>query len=109
MEKTEKCNHYWQTNHGDGLPLQCSLCALKVSHEFATDHPHVWSNADLRDEMRALRAWLQWCLDTKVESRQAVDPIDGVVVNSWAAVPIPDWDVKQKIQRIDEALAGVQS
>lgn len=62
----------------------------------------------LRDDLCYLRAWLQWCLETKVESRQAVDPIDGVVVNSWAAVPIPYWDLKQKIQRIDEALSEVK-
>ena len=62
----------------------------------------------LRDELCALRAWLQWCLDTKIESRQVVDRMAGAVVNSWAAVPIPDWDVKQKIQRIDEALREVE-
>lgn len=64
-------------------------------------------NGSLKDELFGIRQWLQLNLETKIESRHSTD-VYGRIVNTWAAVPIPDWDVKQKIQRIDEALAGVR-
>lgn len=58
----------------------------------------------LRDELFAIKIWLEYWVGTKCESRHSRDA-NGYINNTWGVVPIPDWDVKQKIQRIDEALA----
>lgn len=56
----------------------------------------------LREEFVNLRAWLTYWKDRTI-SQQSHDH-RGHVTNSWAACPIPDWDVKQKLELIDAAL-----
>jgi hypothetical protein len=56
----------------------------------------------MRQALCDLRFWLRYWAPRTI-SQQSQDR-DGRVTNSWAACPIPDWDVKQKLQAIDEAL-----
>lgn len=58
----------------------------------------------LRDELFGIKTWLEYWLGTKRESRHSRDEC-GRIVNTWGVVPIPDWDVKQKLQAIAEVLA----
>jgi len=64
------------------------------------DHERI---AELRDELFAIKTWLEYWVGTKCESRHSTDSC-GRIVNSWSVVPILDWDVKQKLQRIEEVL-----
>ena len=56
-------------------------------------------NAELLEELRNIRAWLNYWKDRTI-SQQSKDE-RGHVANSWAACPIPDWDVKQKLESLD--------
>lgn len=55
------------------------------------------------DELFAIKTWLEYWLGTKCESRHSAD-VHGHINNTWAVVPIPDWDVKQKLQAIEIVL-----
>lgn len=63
--------------------------------------------AELRDELFGIKTWLEYWLGTKCESRHSRDS-NGHINNTWGVVPIPDWDVKQKLQAIDMALANTK-
>lgn len=59
--------------------------------------------AELRDQLYAIKCWLSFYLGTKRESRHSTDS-NGHINNTWGVVPIPDWDVGQKINDIEEAM-----
>lgn len=63
--------------------------------------------AALRDELFGIKTWLEYWLGTKCESRQSRD-VYGAITNSWCVVPIPDWDVKQKLQSMAGVLAATK-
>lgn len=61
---------------------------------------------ELLEAVRNLRAWLEYWKGRTI-SQQSKDE-RGNVTNSWAACPIPDWDVKQKLQSLEELVAKAE-
>jgi hypothetical protein len=59
---------------------------------------------NLVSELQDCRAWLQRHLETNIISRRTGNGGHDGHGNTWAAVAIPDWDVKQRIEAINEAL-----
>lgn len=59
------------------------------------------------EELTNFRAWLMYW-KTRTISQQSKDE-RGHVTNSWAACPIPDWDVKQKLESIEQLLSSLEA
>lgn len=64
------------------------------------------SAPDLLEELRNLRAWLEYWKSRTISQQSKDDR--GHVTNCWAACPIPDWDVKQKLQAIEALIAKAE-
>jgi hypothetical protein len=58
----------------------------------------------LLEECRDKRAWLQWKLETAIVHVPAEYDLGRKTSDGWGAVRIPDWDVKQKIQSLNETI-----
>lgn len=57
-----------------------------------------------RWELESLREWLSRHLQTNTMSRHTGKGGHNGDGTTWAAVAIPDWDVKQRVERITAAL-----
>jgi hypothetical protein len=59
------------------------------------------------ESLQDLRAWLKHHLATNIIHRQTGSGGHNGDGTSWAAVAIPDWDIKQHISAIDETLSHI--
>jgi hypothetical protein len=68
--------------------------------------PFTEGETDICEEMREIRAWLRRHLDTHVEHRAPARSSSVNGTDGWAVVAIPDWDVKQRLDEMDIAIAA---
>lgn len=85
---------------GAGIELLASHEAIRTERDAERQE-----NARLRETLRSDALFLRHYLENYIVSVQTKDE-RGYVVNSFAALQIPDWAVKQRIDDIDFALAA---
>jgi len=59
---------------------------------------------DIEYELVAVRNWLAMHLQNHVEHREPKLSISVTGTDGWAVVAIPDWDARQRLAQINEAL-----
>lgn len=90
----------------------CDMCqrereTLQVEQDLCEDCLMIHEAApELLEQLHALRRWLQSQLETNVIHRSTGKGGHDGDGNSWSAVAIPEWDVRQKIDALEKAITA---
>lgn len=85
------------TDEETGLRLKLKACCER-------EQSAIRAAAEVEYELFSLKEWLKGKLQNCVHV--ATKDERGHIVNGFAAIQIPDWEVKQRLDEIAAALAG---